>query len=183
MKKNTPRASSPLRVAAYCRIASSGEEQNAVLEAQKTYYTEQISTNPDWNMAGIFADTGDCQSKRPEFQKMLRKCRQRKIDLVLVKSISRLARNTADCIKIIGTLRELGVAVYFEKEQLNTLDPICYPFVSMISEFTKAECEHLTANSTHIHSISQTGSRTKRPQKKTIHPPGRPEKTMIARME
>lgn len=72
----TPR----LRTAAYCQIVG-GEEQSTILESQKTCYTEHINANPDWIMAGIFADIGDSRSKRPEFQKMLRKCRQKKIDL------------------------------------------------------------------------------------------------------
>ncbi|WP_297982168.1 recombinase family protein, partial [uncultured Oscillibacter sp.] len=83
MTKTIPSTRPQLRAAAYCRIAN-GEDQASILEAQKAHYTEQISANPDWIMAGIFADTGDCRSKRPEFQKMLRKCRQGKIDLILV---------------------------------------------------------------------------------------------------
>ena len=119
----TKTSSTPqIRVAAYCRIAG-GEEQNTVLESQRTCYAKQIGANPDWIMAGIFADIRDSRSKRPEFQKMLRKCRQKKIDLILVKSVSRFARNMADCLSIVRELRELGITVIFEKENISTVNP------------------------------------------------------------
>lgn len=122
MRRTIPSSIPQLRVVAYCRIAGSGERQNNVVEAQRAYYTEQINAHPDWTMVGIYIDTGGPLSGYPEFQKMLRKCRQKKIDLILVKSISRFARNTVDCLKYIRTLRELGVTVIFEKERINTSD-------------------------------------------------------------
>lgn len=134
----TPR----LRTAAYCQIVG-GEEQSTILESQKTCYTEHINANPDWIMAGIFADIGDSRSKRPEFQKMLRKCRQKKIDLILVKSVSRFARNMADCLSIVRELRELGVTVIFEKENISTKDPNFDALTSLMAELARAECEHL----------------------------------------
>ena len=171
-----------LRAAAYCRIAG-GEEQSAILESQKTCYTERIGANPDWIMAGIFADTGDCRSKRPEFQKMLRRCRQKKIDLILVKSVSRFARNMVDCLSIVRELRELGVTVIFEQENISTTDPSFDVLASLTAEFTRAECEHLTMNSAHTLYMGTISRPTKRTWKKTIRLPGRPEKTIIFRME
>ena len=171
-----------LRAAAYCRIAG-GEEQSAILESQKTCYTERIGANPDWIMAGIFADIGDSRSKRPEFQKMLRKCRQKKIDLILVKSVSRFARNMVDCLSIVRELRELGVTVIFEQENISTTDPSFDVLASLTAEFTRAECEHLTMNSAHTHYMGTISRPTKRTWKKTIRLPGRPEKTIIFRME
>lgn len=82
-------------------------------------------TNPQWTMAGIFADegiSGTSASKRPAFLRMIRQCRQGKIDLVLVKSISRFARNTVDCLNYIRALRAMRIAVIFEKENINTLE-------------------------------------------------------------
>ena len=114
-----------LRVAAYCRVSTDSEEQMTSYEAQKTYYTDKIMQNPQWSMAGIFADegiTGTSAEKRPEFLRMIRLCRKRKIDLILVKSISRFARNTVDCLHYIRALKEMGIAVIFEKENINTLD-------------------------------------------------------------
>ena len=80
-----------LRVAAYCRVSTDSEEQLTSYEAQRTYYTDKIMANPEWTMAGLFADegiTGTSAQKRPEFLRMIRQCRQKKIDLVLTKSIS-----------------------------------------------------------------------------------------------
>lgn len=171
-----------LRAAAYCRIAG-GEEQSAILESQKTCYTERIGANPDWIMAGIFADIGDSRSKRPEFQKMLRRCRQKKIDLILVKSVSRFARNMVDCLSIVRELRELGVTVIFEQENISTTDPNFDVLASLTAEFARAECEHLTMNSAHTHYMGTISRPTKRTWKKTIRLPGRPEKTIIFRME
>lgn len=179
----TKASSTPqLRVAAYCRIAG-GEEQNPVLESQRACYTKQIGANPDWIMAGIFADIGDSRSKRPEFQKMLRKCRQKKIDLILVKSVSRFARNMADCLSIVRELRELGVTVIFEKENISTTDPNFDVLASLMAEFARAECEHLTKNSAHTHYMGTISRPTKKTWKKTIRLPGCPEKTIIFRME
>ena len=179
----TKASSTPqFRVAAYCRIAG-GEEQNTILESQRTYYTKRIGANPDWIMAGIFADIGDSRSKRPEFHKMLRKCRQKKIDLILVKSVSRFARNMADCLSIVRELRELGVTVSFEKENISTTAPDFDVLTFLMDELARAECENLTINSAHTHYMSTIICPTKRTWKKTIRLPGRPEKTIIFRME
>lgn len=180
MTKTSP--APQLRVAAYCRIAG-GEEQNAVLELQRVCYTKQIGANPDWIMAGIFADIGDSRSRRPEFQKMLRKCRQKKIDLILVESVSRFARNMADCLSTVREVRELGVTVIFEKENISTAAPNFDALTPLMAEFTRAECEHLTKNSVHTHYMTSISRPAKKTWKKTIRLPGRPEKTIIFRME
>jgi DNA invertase Pin-like site-specific DNA recombinase len=125
-----------LRVAAYCRVSTDDEEQLTSYEAQQTYYTDKIMTNPDWTVAGIFADrgiTGTSARKRPEFLKMIRLCRQKKIDVVLTKSISRFARNTVDCLNYIRVLRELGIAVIFEKEYIST--GLCLAWILNIAHF------------------------------------------------
>ena len=174
----TPR----LRAAAYCRIAG-GEEQSAILESQKTCCTERIGANPDWIMAGIFADIGDSRSKRPEFQKMLRRCCQKKIDLIIVKSVSRFSRNMVECLSIVRELRELGVTAIFEKENISTTDPSFDALAFLMAEFARAECEHLTHNSAHTLYMGTISRPTKRTWKKTVRLPGRPEKTIIFRME
>jgi len=138
-----------LRVAAYCRVSTDDEEQLTSYEAQQTYYTDKIMTNPQWTMAGIFADegiTGTSAKKRPEFLRMIRKCRQGKIDLVLVKSISRFARNTVDCLNYIRALRTLGIAVIFEKENINTLESDSEMLLTMMGAFAQAESESMSAN-------------------------------------
>ena len=138
-----------LRVAAYCRVSTDDEEQLTSYEAQQTYYTDKIMTNPQWTMAGIFADegiTGTSATKRPEFLRMIRQCRRGKVDLVLVKSISRFARNTVDCLNYIRALRALGIAVIFEKENINTLETDSEMLITMMGAFAQAESESMSAN-------------------------------------
>ena len=90
------------RVAAYCRVSTDSEEQLNSYTAQKTYYTQLISENPEWEMAGIFADeglSGTSTKKRTEFNKMIAACKRGRIDMILTKSLSRFARNTVDCLR------------------------------------------------------------------------------------
>ena len=179
----TTSASPRLRVAAYCRAAADGEEQSLFLEKQRKCYEERINGNPDWITAGIFADVGDSRSARPQFQKMLRKCRQKKIDLILVRSVSRFARCMAESLNIVRELRELGVEVIFEKEDIHTLDPNSDMLLSMTAVFARAECENLPRNSVHKHYMTLGGRPMKGTWKKTIRLPGRPDKTIIFKME
>lgn len=138
-----------LRVAAYCRVITDQEEQESSYEAQISYYTEKIGKNNDWQMAGIFADegiTGTQAKKRPEFLKMIRLCRQRKIDMVLTKSLSRFARNTVDSLNYIRELKALGIAVIFEKENINTLETDTEMMLTIMSCFAQAESESISKN-------------------------------------
>ena len=138
-----------LRVAAYCRVSTDDEEQLTSYEAQKTYYTDKIMTNPEWSMVGIFADegiTGTSARKRPEFQRMVKWCRSGKIDLVLVKSISRFARNTVDCLNYIRVLKANKVSVFFEKENINTMETDSEMLITMMGAFAQAESESISAN-------------------------------------
>ena len=138
-----------LRVAAYCRVSTDDEEQLTSYEAQKNYYTDKIMTNKEWTMAGIFADegiTGTSARKRPEFLRMIRQCKQGKIDIVLTKSISRFARNTVDCLNFVRALKELGIAVIFEKENMNTLEIDSEILITMLGAFAQSESESISAN-------------------------------------
>lgn len=137
-----------LRVAAYCRVSTDSEEQLTSYEAQQTYYTDKIMSNPEWTMAGIFADrglTGTSAKKRPEFLRMIRLCRQKKIDIVLTKSISRFARNTVDCLNYIRALRELGIPIIFEEQNINTLDAESEMLLTMLGAFAQAESENMAS--------------------------------------
>ncbi len=130
-----------LKVAAYCRVSTDEEEQENSYEAQIGYYTEKIQTNTEWTFAGIFADegiSGTQAKKRPEFLKMIRLCRQRKIDLILTKSLSRFARNTVDSLKYIRELKALGIAIIFEKENINTLETDTEMMLTIMSCFAQA---------------------------------------------
>ena len=138
-----------LRVAAYCRVSTDDEEQLTSYEAQKNYYTDKIMTNKEWTMAGIFADegiTGTSARKRPEFLRMIRQCKQGKIDIVLTKSISRFAQNTVDCLNYVRALKELGIAVIFEKENMNTLEIDSEILITMLGAFAQSESESISAN-------------------------------------
>lgn len=138
-----------LRVAAYCRVSTEEEEQQSSYEAQCSYYTDKIMTNPEWTMAGIFADegiTGTSTKKRDDFNRMIRKCRQKKIDLILTKSISRFARNTLDCLRYVRALKELGIGVYFEKENINTLQMDTELILTFMGAFAQSESESISAN-------------------------------------
>ncbi len=138
-----------LRVAAYCRVSTDQEEQLTSYEAQVAYYTDKIMTNPEWTMAGIFADegiTGTSAKKRPEFLRMIRLCKRGKIDLILTKSISRFARNTVDCLNYIRELKELGIPVIFEKENINTMKADSEIIITMLGGFAQAESESISQN-------------------------------------
>lgn len=138
-----------LRVAAYCRVSTDDEEQKTSYEAQIGYYTEKINSNPEWQMAGIFADegiSGTQAQKRPDFLKMIRLCRQRKIDVILTKSLSRFARNTVDSLGYIRELRALGIAVISEKENINTLTAESEMLITIMSCFAQAESESISKN-------------------------------------
>ncbi len=138
-----------LKVAAYCRVSTDQEEQESSYEAQISYYTDKIGKNSEWQMAGIFADegiTGTQAKKRPEFLKMIELCRQRKIDLILTKSLSRFARNTVDSLNYIRELKALGIAVIFEKENINTLETDTEMMLTIMSCFAQAESESISKN-------------------------------------
>ena len=138
-----------LRVAAYCRVSTEEEEQQSSYEAQCTYYTDKIMTNPEWTMAGIFADegiSGTSTKNRDDFNRMIRRCRQRKIDLILTKSISRFARNTVDSLKYIRALKGMGIGIIFEKENINTLETDTELIITFMSAFAQSESESISAN-------------------------------------
>lgn len=112
-----------LSVAAYCRVSSNSEDQLNSYRAQVGYYTRLISENPDWQLADIYADegiTGTSVEKRDEFNRMIADCRAGSIDRILVKSVSRFARNTTELMETTRELQELGVVVIFEEQEIDT---------------------------------------------------------------
>ena len=137
------------RVAAYCRVSTDSEEQLTSYTAQKAYYTQKIDENPDWEMAGIYADkgiTGTSMKKRVEFKKMIAACKRGKIDLILTKSLSRFARNTVDSLEVVRMLRANGIGVIFEKENINTLTESSEFLLTLFSGFAQAESESISKN-------------------------------------
>lgn len=114
-----------IRMAAYCRVSTDQEDQLHSFEAQVEYYTKYINDHENYEMAGIYADegiSGTNTKKREQFKRMIADCEGGKIDLVITKSISRFARNTQDCLAYSRKLKNLGIGIIFEKENINTLD-------------------------------------------------------------
>ena len=112
------------RVAAYVRVSTDDDEQLESFQSQKKYYQEKISENRDWVMVGIYADeaiTGTKVDKREQFQRMIQDCLDGKIDVIMTKSVSRFSRNTVDILQYVRLLKERGIAVIFEKENINTM--------------------------------------------------------------
>ena len=147
--QQTTTVTKQLRVAAYCRVSTKEEEQASSYEAQCEYYTDKIMSNKEWTMAGIFADegiTGTSTKKRTEFLRMIRQCKQKKIDLILTKSIQRFARNTLDCINYTRIIRQLGIVVLFEKENINSLPPDSEFMITMYGAMAQSESESISGN-------------------------------------
>ncbi|WP_353892879.1 recombinase family protein [Proteinivorax hydrogeniformans] len=138
-----------LRVAAYCRVSTETEEQNLSYEVQVAHYTEFIKKNTEWEFAGIFADdgiSGTNTKKREEFNRMIEECMEGNIDLVITKSISRFARNTLDCLNYIRQLKEKNIAVYFEKENINTMDSKGEIMLTIMASLAQQESQSLSQN-------------------------------------
>ena len=118
-----PQTTSKLRVCAYCRVSTLRETQISSIDSQSKHYEEHIKSNPEWEYAGTYIETGITGTKtevRPELQRLLNDCRDHKIDLILTKSISRFARNTTDCLELVRHLTSLGINIWFEKENIHT---------------------------------------------------------------
>mgnify|MGYP001625162075 FL=1 len=138
-----------LRVCAYARVSSDSADQLNSFASQVRYYTNLIAGNEDWTLVDIYADrgiTGTSTAKRTEFQRMMEDCREGKIDRILVKSLSRFARNTQDCIAALRELRQLGVTVVFEKEHINTGTMANEMLISMMSAFAQEESVSISKN-------------------------------------
>lgn len=138
-----------LRVAAYCRVSTLQEQQESSYEAQVGYYTGKIESNPNWKLAGIFADDGKSATstkKRGDFQAMIDDCMMGKIDMVITKSISRFARNTVDSLMYIRKLKEKNISVFFEKEGINTLDGSGELLITILSSQAQEESRNISEN-------------------------------------
>jgi DNA invertase Pin-like site-specific DNA recombinase len=138
-----------LRVAAYCRVSTTLEQQETSYEAQVSYYTEKIKSNPNWKLAGIYADDGKSATntkKRDDFNAMIEDCMAGKIDMIVTKSVSRFARNTVDSLQNIRKLKEKNIAVFFEKEGVNTLESTGELLITILSSQAQEESRNLSEN-------------------------------------
>lgn len=122
-KRLAPIWGQQLRVAAYCRVSTGHEEQQSSLKNQIEFYTEYIQRNPYWRFVAVYYDTasGLRKNHRPGYQQMLKDCKRKKIDLILVKSLSRFGRDTVETIKQIRRLKHMDIGVYIETGGINTL--------------------------------------------------------------
>lgn len=139
------------RVAAYARVSTDSEEQLSSYEAQVGFYTRYIQSNPEWEFAGVYTDegvTGTNTKKRDGFNRMIDDSLNGKIDLILTKSISRFARNTVDTLTAVRKLKEKGVEVYFEKENIYTLDAKGEVMITIMSSLAQEESRSISENVT-----------------------------------
>lgn len=138
-----------LRVAAYCRVSSDSQDQLNSFTAQNAHYTTLIHENPDWELVDIYADrgiTGTSADKREDFQRLLADCKRGLIDKVLVKSVSRFARNTQDFLKATRELRALGVGVCFEEQNIDSSMVSGETLASIFAALAQKESESISQN-------------------------------------
>ena len=137
------------RVAAYCRVSTASDEQLISLDAQKLHYEDYIQSNDDWEYAGLYYDEGTTGTKaevRDGLQALLRDCEDGKIDLIITKSISRFSRNTTDCLAMVRKLVEMGVFIFFEKENINTGSMESELMLSILSSLAESESVSISEN-------------------------------------
>ena len=143
-------ADKKIKVAAYCRVSTDSDAQLESLDAQKTHYENYISSRDDWEFVGLYYDegiSGTKKEKRYELMRMINDCEAGKIDFVITKSISRLTRNTADCLELVRKLLDLNIPIFFEKENINTGSMESELFLSLLSSMAEDESTSISENS------------------------------------
>ena len=138
-----------LRVCAYARVSTEKEEQLNSYNSQLKYYEEKIKANSDWKYVGIYADegiTGTLDYKRDGFMKMMQDATNNKFDMIITKSISRFGRNTVDTLKYVRLLKEKGIAIYFEEENINTLEISGEIMLTVLSAMAQQESENISSH-------------------------------------
>lgn len=137
------------RVAAYARVSADSESARNSLSAQISHYNRSILSNPEWDYAGFYADegiSGTRKVRREQFQRLLHDCDRGKIDLILTKSVSRFARNTLDLLEILRHLREIGVEVFFERENITSFGGEGELMVTILASFAQEESRSISEN-------------------------------------
>ncbi len=138
-----------LRVAAYCRVSSSSEDQLNSYQAQLTYYSHKFEESNTEELVDLYADegiTGTREDKRNEFQRLMKDCRRGKIDRIYTKSISRFARNTRDCLKNIREMKSLGITIFFEKEGIDTANVTDEMMITIMGGLAQEESVSISQN-------------------------------------
>ncbi|NCB42209.1 MAG: recombinase family protein [Clostridia bacterium] len=137
------------RVCGYCRVSTDSSEQKNSFSAQLTYYKTLIESQENWQFTEIYADearSGTKLQKRDEFLRMMKDCEAGRIDMIITKSVTRFARNTVDSIRAIRRLKELGIAVIFEKEHINSLSEKSEQMLTILSSVAQGEAENISTN-------------------------------------
>lgn len=137
------------RVAAYARVSVETERTHLSMANQISYFSRLIQANPSWIYAGIFADegiTGTSTTKREGFQRMMQAAEEGKIDIILTKSIQRFARNTVDLLQSVRHLKDLGVEVRFEKENISTMEGSGELLLTLLASFAQEEARSISQN-------------------------------------
>lgn len=137
------------RVAAYCRVSTLMDVQDTSYETQREAYLALIQSTPEYQLVDIYGDhgkSGKYMKSRPELQRLLKDCEDGKVDLILTKSISRFARNMKECVATVRHLQELGVAIYFEKEGINSTDTRCELLLSILASIAQEESNSIGQN-------------------------------------
>ncbi len=138
-----------LRTAVYCRVSTNMDRQDGSFETQVEHYQKLIEQSDSMVLIEIYGDhgkSGKNMSKRPALQKLLQDCREAKIDLILTKSISRFARNMKECVEAIRELKELGVRVYFERENIDTNNMVGELFMTILATLAEEESNSISHN-------------------------------------
>ena len=141
-----------LRVAAYARVSTNNEEQLTSYEAQVDYYTRYIQSKEEWEFVEVYTDEGISATntkKRGGFNRMVEDALAGKIDFIITKSISRFARNTVDTLTTVRKLKEKGIEVFFEKENIRTLDGKGELLITIMSSLAQEESRSISENVRH----------------------------------
>ena len=149
LEQSVPEITAKKKVAAYARISMESERMNHSLSAQISYYNGLIQKTPEWEFAGVYADdgiSGTGIAKRSEFQRMVADCEAGKIDIVLTKSIQRFARNTVDLLETVRHLKDIGVEVRFEKENISSMSGDGELMLSILASFAQEESRSISEN-------------------------------------
>jgi len=137
------------KVAAYARVSKDSEKLLHSVSAQISYYNDLIQKNPDWEFAGVYADqgiTGTRSDLRPDFVRLIEDCEKGRVDIILTKSVSRFARNTVDLLNTVRHLRDLGVSVRFEKENIDSMSGDGELMLTILASMAQAESESTSQN-------------------------------------
>ena len=142
--KAKQKAPKKLRVCIYARVSSKSDETEMSYHQQVTYLTEYVQNQPNWELTEVYADYGisGYKNKRPEFQRMIADARAGKFDLIIVKSMSRFARNTYTMLSTIRELKAKGIGIFFQLQNINTLDSTGELLITIMSAFAQGESEN-----------------------------------------